>query len=332
VSVLTTPMSHADGSSVIGSPAAPVRVLYIGGQGRSGTTLLDRMLGQLPEYFSAGEVVHLWAHGLAGERCGCGRAFQDCPVWSDVGQKAFGGWNNIDRQALVALQRSVDRSRFVPGMLAPVSPPYQRRLAEYLGYLEKLYTAIAEVAEGRVVIDSSKHPSLAFLLRRIRTIDLRVVLMVRSSHGVAYSWTKVVEKPEVIGRVEHMPRYRPVRSAVWWTGYNGLFQALAAVGTPSVVVQYEKLVSDPETQLRRVLALYDGSERPLEFLRSGNAVELCPTHTVSGNPIRFRNGLMQLRLDEEWRTRMPGRDRLLVSMAAAPLLHHFGYDLRGAAR
>jgi hypothetical protein len=41
---------------------------------------------------------------------------------------------------------------------------------------------------------------------------------------------------------------------------------------------------------------------------------------------------MQLRLDEEWRTRMPGRDRLLVSVAAAPLLHHFGYDLRGAAR
>jgi hypothetical protein len=156
--------------------------------------------------------------------------------------------------------------------------------------------------------------------------------MVRSSHGVANSRTKVVEKPEVIGRVEHMPRYRPVRSAVWWTGYNGMFEALAAIGTPSVVVQYEKLVSDPETQLRRVLGLYDDSGRTLDFLRGKNAVELGPTHTVSGNPIRFKNGLMQLRLDEEWRTRMPGRDRLLVSMAAAPLLHHFGYDLRGAAR
>jgi hypothetical protein len=253
-------------------------------------------------------------------------------VWSDIGQKAFGGWSNIDPKALVALQRSVDRSRFVPGMLAPVSPPFQRRLGEYLGYLEKLYTAIAEFAEGRVVIDSSKHPSVAFLLRRIRTIDLRIVLMVRSSHGVAYSWTKVVQKPEVTGRVELMPRYRPVRSALWWTGYNGLFQTLAAMGTPTVVVQYERLVSEPEAQLRRVLRLYDDGERTLDFLRGKNAVELGPTHTVSGNPIRFRNGLMELRLDEEWRTRMPGRDRLLVSMAAAPLLHHFGYDLRGAAR
>jgi len=327
-------MTRPDGSAspATASPASPIRVLYIGGQGRSGTTLLDRMLGQLPDYFSVGEVVHLWAHGLAGERCGCGKAFHDCPVWSDIGQKAFGGWNNVDPQAMVALQRSVDRSRFVPGMLAPVSPPYQRRLAEYLGYLEKLYAAIAEVVEGRIVIDSSKHPSVAFLLRRIRTIDLRVVLMVRSSHGVAYSWTKVVQKPEVIGRVEHMPRYRPVRSALWWTGYNGMFQALAAMGTPSVVVQYEKLVCDPETQLRRVLDLYDDGGRSLDFLRAENAVELGPTHTVSGNPIRFRNGLMQLRLDEEWRTRMPGRDRFLVSMVAAPLLHHFGYDLRGAAR
>jgi hypothetical protein len=252
-------------------------------------------------------------------------------VWTDIGRKAFGGWKNIDAKAMVALQRSVDRSRFVPGMLAPLSPAYHRRLEEYLGYLEHLYGAIAEVAGHRIVIDSSKHPSVAFMLRRLTTIDLRVVLMVRSSHGVAYSWTKVVEKPEVIGRIEHMPRYSPLRSAVWWTGYNGLFQALSAIGTPSVVVQYEKLVSDPETQLRRVLELHE-IERPLQFLRDRNKVELGPTHTVSGNPIRFRNGTMQLRLDEEWRRNMPGRDRLLVSVAAAPLLHHFGYDFRGAAR
>jgi hypothetical protein len=313
-------------------PTPTVRVLYIGGQGRSGTTLLDRMIGQVPGYFSVGEVVHLWAHGLAGERCGCGRAFQDCPVWSDIGRKAFGGWDSIDAKALVSLQRSVDRSRYVPGMLTPAWPAYQRRLSEYQGFLEQLYTAISEVADGRVVVDSSKHPSVAFLLRRMPSIDLRVVLMVRSSHGVAYSWTKVVEKPEVVDRVVHMPRYRPVRSAVWWTCYNGMFQALAALGTPTVVVQYEKLVSEPEAQVRRVLGLYEDDTRPLDFFRGADEVELRPTHTVSGNRIRFHNGPLQLHLDEEWRQRMSSRDRLVVSLAAAPLLHHFGYDLHGEVR
>ena len=37
--------------------AGPVRVLYIGGLGRSGSTLLDRMLGQLDGVWSVGELV-----------------------------------------------------------------------------------------------------------------------------------------------------------------------------------------------------------------------------------------------------------------------------------
>jgi hypothetical protein len=141
-----------------------------------------------------------------------------------------------------------------------------------------------------------------------------------------------VQKPEVVDRVAHMPRYHPVRSAVWWTGYNGMFKALAALGTPTVVVQYEKLIRDPEAQLRRVLDSYEDNDRPLEFFRAKDEIELRPTHTVSGNPVRFLNGAMKLRVDEEWREQMSARDRVLVSMAAAPLLHHFGYDLRGWTR
>ena len=48
-------------------PAGPVRVLFIGGLGRSGSTLLDRMLGRLDDVWSVGELVHLWERGrLAG--------------------------------------------------------------------------------------------------------------------------------------------------------------------------------------------------------------------------------------------------------------------------
>ena len=59
--------------------AAPVRVLFIGGLGRSGSTLLDRMLGQLDGVWSVGELVHIWQRGLQENNlCGCGRRFRDC--------------------------------------------------------------------------------------------------------------------------------------------------------------------------------------------------------------------------------------------------------------
>jgi len=48
-------------------------VLFIGGLGRSGSTLLDRMLGRLDDVWSVGELVHLWERGLSqNNRCGCG--------------------------------------------------------------------------------------------------------------------------------------------------------------------------------------------------------------------------------------------------------------------
>jgi hypothetical protein len=60
--------------------ARPVRVLYIGGLGRSGSTLLDRMIGQLPGFFSAGEIREVWQQGLRENRpCGCGTPFRPWP-------------------------------------------------------------------------------------------------------------------------------------------------------------------------------------------------------------------------------------------------------------
>ena len=42
-----------------------------------------------------------------------------------------------------------------------------------------------------IVVDSSKHPSLAFCLRT-SDVDLRVVHVVRDIRGVAYSWSKTI--------------------------------------------------------------------------------------------------------------------------------------------
>ena len=39
----------------------PVRLLYVGGVPRSGSTLADMMIGQLPGHVGVGELYYLWA-------------------------------------------------------------------------------------------------------------------------------------------------------------------------------------------------------------------------------------------------------------------------------
>ena len=63
----------------------PVRVLYVAGTGRSGSTLVSTILGHLPGVFSAGELRFLWLRGVTQDQmCGCGARFSACPVWVDV--------------------------------------------------------------------------------------------------------------------------------------------------------------------------------------------------------------------------------------------------------
>ena len=75
-----------------------ITVVYLSGFGRSGSTLVERMLGAAPGWVNVGELVDLARSvARADELCGCGEPFSRCPVWTQVGEAAFGGWT--DRRA-----------------------------------------------------------------------------------------------------------------------------------------------------------------------------------------------------------------------------------------
>jgi hypothetical protein len=316
-----------------GTPTG-VRVLFIGGLGRSGSTLLDRMLGRLDDLWSVGELVHLWERGLRdNNRCGCGQRFGDCPFWRQVGEVAFGGWDRLEVAEVLALKASVDRNRFVPLMVLPaLSRAYRARLERYLDLLEPLYEAVREVSGRPLVVDASKHASHAFLIRRMRGVDLRLVHLVRDSRGVAFSWTKRMRRAEVVEGDALMATDTPLRMSARYLGYNLLFHLLRALGVRGGLLRYESLVRDPAAELARVLRL---AGRPaaageLGFVGDG-WVELGPSHALAGNPMRFRSGRVPLRVDEEWRGQLRRRHRLLTSVSTWPLLLVYGY-LRGGGR
>lgn len=314
-------------------PRTTVRLLYVGGCGRSGSTLLDRTLGQLRGVCAVGELVHIWQRGLLGDHlCGCAAPFSACPFWSRVGDLAFGGWRNVDAETVLRLQRRVDRNRYIPLMLATrLFPRYRRRLLDYVAYLDRLYRAIAEAAGATIIVDSSKHASFAFLLRHVPSVDLRVIHLVRDSRGVAHSWTKAVRKPEVKDRTEFMPRYHPLRMAVRWTLYNAAFHVLRWLRTPTHFVRYESFVREPVTNLQRICSFAGVPSEDLPISPPGHHLELRPTHSVAGNPMRFRHGPIELRVDEAWRTEMEPRIRSFVYTLTWPLMRRYGYDRNGIA-
>jgi hypothetical protein len=237
-----------------------------------------------------------------------------------VGRKAFRGWENVDRGRIAALRGRLDRGRRLPRLAARRVTLADRELTTTM---RALYAAIAEVAGADIVVDSTKHPSTAFLLRSAGDLDLRVVHLIRDSRGVAYSWTKVMPRPGVAGGAM-MDRYPPWRIAVRWIVYNAAIHALSPLGVPVSRLRYEDLVDRPGEALEAVTAFAGRPTDRFPFLE-GSSVRTAEAHTIAGNPVRFDRAPMELRRDEAWRTKLPGRQQRLVTAITAPLLAAYGY-------
>ncbi|WP_017584052.1 sulfotransferase [Nocardiopsis valliformis] len=302
--------------------------MFVGGMGRSGSTLIERLLGELPGFCSVGEIVHLWQRGLVeNERCGCGLAFADCGFWAEVGKRAFGGWECLDVQRVLRLKDGVDRTRYLPALLngSAGEGALAARTARYTDLYHRLYSAVAQVSGARVIVDASKHASLAACLRWRYGARMRLLHVVRDPRAVAHSWGKRVARPDASpGSSEpEMARYSAGRSAVQWMTQNSTLDALARRGVPTLRVRYEDFVADPEAEFGRVAAFAGHTGAPLTLGEGG--VKLSEGHAVSGNPMRFRTGPVGVRADHAWREGMAPWRRGLVAAVTSPTRGRYGY-------
>jgi hypothetical protein len=311
-----------------------VPVLYIGGWGRSGSTLLAHVLAEVPGFVSVGELRYVWQAGPAGnELCGCGLAFAECPFWTAVGQEAFGGWDKIDVDEVLALEATVLRHRKVPLLaLGRLAPEHAQKVRRYGDLTAQLYRAILTVAGAQVVVDSTKNPPYAYFLRAARAsgLRMRVLHLVRDSRGVVHSWTKRVARPEVASGEAYFQEFSPVKAGVRWMECNLAFELLRRLGAPTVQMRYESLAADPRGELERMFASM-GESGAHDLSAVGDSVQVIGQHSVRGNPMRFAHGRQQVRADEAWRTGMAGKTRSLVVLVTWPLLLRYGY-LRQASR
>lgn len=267
-----------------------MKVAYIVGLGRSGSTLLDLMLNAHSGVFTVGEVkalaqyAHLRkpvyrkprGHWTNGNRCTCGtETIWDCAFWSAVNDR-LGEQYGVSLADLDVQSR--DRNRFERDNLC-------------------LFQAVGEESGASVVVDSSK--GLTRLKRLMATPGLEVVPihMVRDPRGRANSVRK--------------DRNKVLATAIQYD-YNAFRIAWELWGTSHAMIRYEDLVGDPERELRRLMQTLD-----LDF-EAGQLEWAGPeSHNLAGNRMR-RGSESQLKLDLSWQTELSPMQRGLVGILASP--------------
>jgi len=305
-----------------------LNVVYVAGLGRSGSTLLSRLLGQIPAWVAVGELHNIWRSGASrgrpDELCGCGRAFAECGFWRRVVASGLGAQSASEASALAS---GVARLRHLPWLAGPWRPRgFSRRLASYAAVVSALYRSAAAEGNGRVVVDSSKDLGPLWMLTRAPEVRVTVLHLVRDPRGVAFSWSKRLRRIEFVDREVLMPSWGALETAWRWIYSNLLAEAAGRRHGRYLRLRYEDLVRDPGAALTAIVhAVEPDAGRPTLPLVGEQAVLTRETHMLAGNPMRFESGRLPIRPDESWRRELPRAARWTVSVLTWPLLRRYGY-------
>lgn len=308
-----------------------VKVLYVAGWGRSGSTLLGRILGQVKDFCLVGELRYVWDRGLIENRlCSCGAPFRECPFWRKVLYEAFGAVDSVRAERLVSMREQGIRTRHV--LLAAGRKSLQARvfrMTEYLHALDRLYRAARAVSHSTVVVDTSKFPGYGYTLQSMPGIDLYVLHLVRDPRAVAYSWG-VRKKPRLDrsgGPSGLMTPHGFIESSLVWDEWNLAIERVRREDSGHyMLLRYEDFVESPRTSVESIMRFLGekGAELPFQDERN---VSLKMPHTFSGNPDRFSNGHVTVRSDEGWKRAMSMSQQALVTALTWPGLIRYRYPL-----
>jgi hypothetical protein len=303
----------------------PPKIVYIAGWGRSGSTLLDQILGQIDGWFSCGELNLIWWD----IGCGCGTRVFECDFWRPILSEVRKRHADLEPSRMIAFQEK--HLGTSPATLLAIAreakhPGRDPALRGYARLVSEMYEAAGSRAGARVLIDSSKTATNAYLISVLTDIELYVVHLVRDPRATAHSWAK--RKAKTYEPLRYFGRLSPARSSGRWLRRNAAIEALVQrrLGARYLLLRYEDFAGDPQAAARSICEFVGERDADLGFLDRRH-VRLMVNHTVSGNPTRFTRGELEIRPDEAWKESMTVRSKALATLVAAPLMHRYGYHL-----
>lgn len=302
-----------------------MKILYVLGRGRSGSSIFANVIGEHQGFFSAGELRYLWDPVVRRDgECGCGQTVSTCPVWSQVLDRL----SDISVETAGEWQREVVTERNLLRLLRPPQKGTWPALDGFLDVMARVYRTLHDVTGASVIVDSSKRPAYAAVVRLLAGPELFCIHLIRDPRASAYSWGSSRHR-SVFGQGEEVKRRGALDSTIRWNVLN-LEAELLLRRLPqnrAMRLRYEEFVAAPRDTASRVTAFVEEPDAATPFL-DADRLMLTPNHTIAGNPSRFNVGEVTIEDKARWQSEQRAFDRRIATTIAAPFLHRYGYKLR----
>jgi len=306
-----------------------LQVLYVGGYGRSGSTLLERLLGASDAVEALGELYKI-PRQFSDERthCGCRKPVHNCSLWGDV----------------------LDRLDLIEKKLSPGYVPYTDERSDepdeswpwpdrkqYRSFHERLFGSIRETIEDSVryitdisktTLDASLRP---VLLDQCRNVSVRMIHLTRDSRACLWSKYKRDRRKQKQSADKRRSWFSRLRSnPILRTNVHWLFANLAAqsfrLRSPSdyIRVSYEELTNQPLSLLDRLERFLDEDlSRSKQLVRNDKPIP--NAHQIDGNRLRLQDGIRLHPDKQSWKQNLTTTQKALHELLGGFLIHFYGY-------
>jgi len=326
-------------------------IVYIVGAGRSGSTLLDMILGAHSQIFSLGEITHFSSYVASNSFCACRQPVRNCVIWEEVIDRlcevfSIEHISNIKERFSLNVSKAnktaFDKITILTKLLItyilkdPVLLKWGMHLSANTSGVDKVfsfYDIVSRVSRSPVLVDSSKGVRRVKILCFERPdVPYRVIHLVRDGRGVVLSAMKktysseipVIEDSEIkSGKKDYVapqPKTALQASKTWLkTNLVTLFILRSLPKRNWLRIRYEDLCTDPAGELKRICRFIGISyeEQILDFRSAEH-------HNIGGNPSRWRKDGIR-KPSRSWLKSMSESDMKTFERTAGWLNRYFGY-------
>jgi len=274
-----------------------VKLIYLLGAGRSGTTVMASLLNAHSDIQTAGEMHQFLEHLAENKKCSCGEYLNFCQTWSKVLSDLQLDLDSIDSEMDIVLRAEQHRN-ILQLMFAKKSNE------KYLNSQEKIFESVSNTCKNKYVLDSSKYIARYLLLKQSSKISIKGLYIVRDVRGVINSFNKKVQTPR-----------RPISTILYYLLINFFAQIICWYDSDVIKVRYEDFVKKPNIELQRI---YN------HIFKEGKIKAELPEvfdvpHIIGGNRLKS-NKQIKISADNHWKTAITRTKQICYYILAFPIM------------
>lgn len=299
------------------------KIVYIAGYSRSGSTILDIILGSHESMFSTGELAYLFDDWLLVERtCTCGKTYSNCSFW-----KNFKLPEEITFNEAKSIIRQIEDRSSLSMLINNKFPTHVIR--KYSLIQTALYNYIFNTAQKKIIVDSSKtskHMAGRFYaLHKYTDFDVYVIHLAKNGLSVVESYVKKGRNWALEGYAKN-DRFAAARSSLGWYLANSIAGRLGMKMPQKHFkqIKYEDFVAEPENVLQTIENFLNIDLSAITTMVK-NKAPFYAKHNVGGNRLRLEREIRLHKSADAKKIDLSVSHRFIFNLIAGRLHKRLGY-------